>query len=869
MTRGKVTGELAEKLRRAVERRGVVVWYDPGDVYRRSLPKLDLGGAELLSADEGFFRLRLALEPFLEFVDDEGRMREDAHIPPRIVVRVAKERSACGYALVEAETAGCVLEPGAADPERDTALSSLVRSVFSVAAPLRADELAAKADEGAFTVDEFDRMAEEGVGGIPETLSLLFDKRSGGEILLHFVASDEFDARVTEKNALGDLALLASSETGFSQSAESGSPALLRSALSKHLLLAELLGFISEEARPPALSKIDVPNGRVHLENVRNLCVSWRRRGDLKESYKTAASRVEESLSLGGMEFSPESLEEIETFPFIEAAQLGRFSKLVAEGAAEKALSLFNRRRGLFWSVETPEFSLRWSVAEAAATLLLRAGKVLAALKKGTPSTKAFVEAYVSGGEPWMLLDRSARQLESRFARLEIEGDALERTVLPARKAYAEAVHEMSSAYAAAFEACGGKFPPGAMRHEAVFREAVGPLLENADGSRKTAYFLVDALRYEMAAELAAGFDEGSEVSLRPVPGALPGITKVGMAALLPGAEEGLTLVKKQGDFSVTISGKAFDNRPARMERFRESAGVPAVEMKLGDAARLSAKRKKEVENARLVVVTSQEIDRLGEDGASEEETRAYMDDVLGKIHRAVRSLSRCGVDRFVIAADHGFQLVATDESGLAVDAPGGETLSLHPRAWVGKGGGSGEAFLRLRARDIGIGGDLEFAFPRGLAVFRTRGGAGAYFHGGLSPQEHILPLLSVAVSGKRADEATTGMKVTLSTARPSVTNRIFMVTVSGEPEGLFPAEERRVLLEITSGKKEAGFVVAAAYGFDDASRELTVEAGRPNSVTVMLTAEGALDRLTVSATDPRSQVVLDVLKDLPVDLTL
>ena len=90
MTRGKVTGELAEKLRRAVERRGVVVWYDPGDVYRRSLPKLDLGGAELLSADEGFFRLRLALEPFLEFVDDEGRMREDAHIPPRIVVRVAK-----------------------------------------------------------------------------------------------------------------------------------------------------------------------------------------------------------------------------------------------------------------------------------------------------------------------------------------------------------------------------------------------------------------------------------------------------------------------------------------------------------------------------------------------------------------------------------------------------------------------------------------------------------------------------------------------------------------------------------------------------------------------------------------------------------
>ena len=207
--------------------------------------------------------------------------------------------------------------------------------------------------------------------------------------------------------------------------------------------------------------------------------------------------------------------------------------------ARRRRRSLLSTAAGAFWSVETPEFSLRWSVAEAAATLLLRAGKVLAALKKGTPSTEAFVEAYVSGGEPWMLLDRAARQLESRFARLEIEGDSLEKTVLPARKAYAEAVHEMASAYAAAFETCGGKTPPGVMRHETVYREEVGPLHENAYGSWKTAYFLVDALRYEMAAELAAGFDDGCEVALRPVRGALPGITEVGMAALVPGGRRG------------------------------------------------------------------------------------------------------------------------------------------------------------------------------------------------------------------------------------------------------------------------------------------------------------------------------------------
>ena len=66
-----------------------------------------------------------------------------------------------------------MLGPGAADPNGTPALL-LVRNVFS---RLRqGGRTRGEADEGAFTVDEFDRMAEEGVEN-PETLSLLFDKR--------------------------------------------------------------------------------------------------------------------------------------------------------------------------------------------------------------------------------------------------------------------------------------------------------------------------------------------------------------------------------------------------------------------------------------------------------------------------------------------------------------------------------------------------------------------------------------------------------------------------------------------------------------------------------------------------------------------
>lgn len=867
MTPGKVTGELAWKLRRAVEERGVVVWYDPEGAYTKILPSPLPEGTAFLTADDGFFRLRRELEPFLEFVDDQGGMKDDANIPPRLIVYVRRERSSCRNALVEAETAGCVLEPGAPSPERDTRLSSLVRSVFSATSPLRADDLAARADQGTLSVEDFDRMSEEATGVIPETLRLIFDNTSQTEVLLRFVASDAFDASIVEKKALGDIARVAASETGFEWNEKDDSPAAHRSAFSKHLLLSEFLSFMGGDERPSELARIRLPNERIRVENVRGVCSSWRNRGDLKETYTTAATRIEASLSLESMSVPLPSLEECETFPFLETKLLDRCLNLIRDGDAESARSLSQRRCPLFWSAEDPEFSLPWSVAEAAATLRIRAEGVLAEVKKGIPPMRNFVDSYISGKEPWMLLDRSARQLESRCARLEFESDLLLKVIHSARSDYARTVHVLASAYADAFTASGGKTPPGMTPHCSIFRDTVTPLLERPDINGKIAFFMVDALRYEMAAELADGFGEECEVSLRPVWGALPGITQVGMAALLPGAEKGLSLERKQNDLSVILDGKALSTRNARIEHLRSITGPQTVVMKLGEAARLSPKRKKEVEAARLLVVTSQEIDRLGEGAADEEETRAYMDDVLGKIHRAIRSLARCGVTRFLVAADHGFQLVSTEEAALSMDPPGGDTVCLDPRVWIGKGGSGGEGFFRRSAREIGVGGDLEFAFPRGLAVFTTRGGAGLYFHGGISPQEHILPLLSVVMSGKCANESTSGMNVSLRMAKQRITNRIFMVTLASEPTGLYPAKEQRVRLEITSGKTETGITVAAAYGFDEASRELTVECDRLNSVTLMLSSDTMPERVTITAIDPQSQVALDTLRDVPVDL--
>src|SRR5260221_12899823 len=73
------------------------------------------------------------------------------------------------------------------------------------------------------------------------------------------------------------------------------------------------------------------------------------------------------------------------------------------------------------------------------------------------------------------------------------------------------------------------------------------------------------------------------------------------------------------------------------------------------------------------------------------------MDAILVKLRGAIRRLAELGCTTMIVTADHGFLL--GDELGedMKLDAPGGETLDLHRRVWVGRGGAAGGAAL-LRA---------------------------------------------------------------------------------------------------------------------------------------------------------------------------
>src|SRR5262249_19240569 len=149
----------------------------------------------------------------------------------------------------------------------------------------------------------------------------------------------------------------------------------------------------------------------------------------------------------------------------------------------------------------------------------------------------------------------------------------------------------------------------------------------------------------------------------------------------------------------------------------------------------------------------------------------------------------------------------------MKIDAPGGKTADLHRRAWVGQGGNIDASFMRTPLRSLGVESDLDIATPWNFAVFKVAGGNLIYFHGGLSPQELIIPVLTLTAKGHKAVGPPSGIDWKLSKGAEKLTTRFFSVQIAGTTTGLFDVEPPRVRVELRSKGKAVSSPVSSSYG--------------------------------------------------------
>ena len=408
----------------------------------------------------------------------------------------------------------------------------------------------------------------------------------------------------------------------------------------------------------------------------------------------------------------------------------------------------------------------------------------------------------------WFRLDRAQRGLEAFLVSVEDQID--ERAVAKIRGAYENAVRRMTEGFVKALQKADWSVP------EVLQQTRIWPdIVESRSGP--VAYILVDAMRFEMGYELIDRITRATEVQIRPAIAALPSITPVGMAALLPGASATFSVTTQKGKFGASVDGQFLPDLSAR-QKFVKSRIPEVVDLALDDLISTNVKALlKKIGNAKIIVIRSTEIDAAGEN-ASTSFARRIMDGVVDELARCLQRLAAAGVGEAVITADHGHLFFATDrDPSMRLDAPGGDTVDLHRRCWIGRGGTTPPGSVRVSGAKLGYATDLDFVFPVSTSVFKS-GGDLAYHHGGPSLQELVIPVIAVKlkVDGSVRTERNA---VTVTHDFDAVTNRIFTVRIElgGAAKNLFENARKVRPLVLSDERPVARAAIATDAELEDA----------------------------------------------------
>jgi hypothetical protein len=296
-----------------------------------------------------------------------------------------------------------------------------------------------------------------------------------------------------------------------------------------------------------------------------------------------------------------------------------------------------------------------------------------------------------------------------------------------------------------------------------------------ARAEKPVAVFFVDAFRFDLARMLVEKVQRDvDDAKVEWLYGALPSITEVGMAALLPDAQ--LTLAY-DNSLKVSIENQPVTVKSERVAYLKER-GIAVVDFESPT-----------ILGADVLVVMMREIDRLGEIVDIAPQT---ISEIVGKLSSRILKLIEAGFRSVVLSGDHGFLYLRKEPERVRGN---GECVKW--RFAINSPAGSFVA----KAEDIGVNGNLLLAFPAGTSIFAVQGETPEFVHGGLSLQEAIVPVVTLKLAKPKE-------KVKVRVEYPEkITSRIVLIGLKPSFEKL-DVESRRVYVAVNN-KKSDGITLA------------------------------------------------------------
>ena len=414
-----------------------------------------------------------------------------------------------------------------------------------------------------------------------------------------------------------------------------------------------------------------------------------------------------------------------------------------------------------FWPQLVRGRQIAWNLVMLAAQL----GRMVVDhhdLLDGAKTLAEALERYTTAGFEVDAAHRRLEQARHQLAHLEIEEASVIRERLDELRAVYRGWADPTAAYFNGLCRQEGFLPGAALQQRTIFDDVVAP----AANDELTAYFMVDALRFEMGAQLAASIAESNtaDVVVKARFAELPTVTEVGMNVLAPVVRSGKLVVdEKDGKILGFRAGAVRVDSPKSRHRaiHERVAGATCPHLSLEDVIDRSATSLRQtIARAKLVVVHCEGIDKAGEKGVG----LAVFERELQNLRAAWRLLYEAGVKRFVITADHGYLLhdeLTRDAlvHGKLTDPQRRHVLLSQRRDQTGE--------VTVSAQELGYDGAPFFiAFPETTAPFDRGERVKDFVHGGNSLQERVIPVITIR-HRHAAGGDTVGYTIELRAGRP------------------------------------------------------------------------------------------------------
>ena len=520
---------LCDQLDEKLAKHSVVVFYDPRREFEPffdvDLEEVGIGYDDLprvfikdrltfvARSSGSLFAVRAAVEPIAQAESPE----------PLIIYLPGVERDRRASVLMELEKGGTCYEPGVKRLARN-----VLRKSFTDA---QIDKILDSPGVGYNDIVSFLRQADKGEAA--SVLRTIFGAVASEALLTAWLAEDGNDPLIEEKKASAELFALIESRLGLALPAET-KVTDAREKTARYVLVNEFR--VDLGCDPPPSTAMIGEASKEQSARIRDIAESLRR--GYSESYVALANRVESELGLAKAAIPADALGNIDTFRFEEEALLALAGELIEKRDYSRALGIVSGRNRSFWVDRDVARQAQWEACRLMAELGREIEKVRPALAKAANDAAKWVQEYAAE-DGWFRVDALQRRLEAYVAKMDEEPVA-EKGFAVVRREHEELLKKMADGFAIVFT--GSRWTvPGALHQTRIYPDVV-----QAMGGR-VAYFFVDAMRFEMGVELARQLEGTKDLTIRPAIAALPSITPVGMAALLPGASASFSVVEQKG----------------------------------------------------------------------------------------------------------------------------------------------------------------------------------------------------------------------------------------------------------------------------------------------------------------------------------